>query len=358
MELLAGIDLHSDNGYLGIADMQGKRLYDKKLPNELPRVLAALEPYRDGLKGVIIESTYNWYWLVDGLMDQGYPVFLANPSAIVPYWGLKNIDDKSSAFFLIELKRLGILPTGYIYPKGERAVRDLLRRRILLVQQRTCHLLSFGSLVSRQTGSAMNTNCTRTLADEDLEPLLGQEDLVVLAGQTNLALIRALTQRIGKIESAALKKVKLRPEYKKLLTVPGIGKILAMTIMLETGEIGRFAGVGNYSSYCRCVKASWTSNGKVKGKGNRKNGNKYLAWAFVEAANFARRYCPEARAYHQKKAARTHGVVATKALANKLCKACYFILKNQEDFQLEKIFGVKKGGSGEPVQLLAQSLQS
>jgi transposase len=355
MELLAGIDLHSNNGYLGIADMQGKRVYDKKLPNELPKVLAALEPYRDQLRGVIVESTYNWYWLVDGLMDKGYPVFLANPTAIEPYSGLKNIDDKSSAYFLIELKRLGILPTGYIYPKDQRAVRDLLRRRRLLVQQRTCHLLSFNSLISRQTGSGIDTNTIGKLTEEDIKKLLGEEN-IMLAGQTNVEMIRYLTQQIQKIKSAAVKKVRLLPEYKKLLTTSGIGKILALTIMLETGDISRFAGVGNYSSYCRCVKADWTSNGKVKGKGNRKNGNKYLAWAYVEAANFARRFCPEAHAYFERKKSRTNSVVATKALANKLCKACYFIMKNQEDFQVEKIFGVKKGCSGEPDLALDKSL--
>jgi transposase len=351
MELLAGIDLHSNNGYLGIADLQGKRIYDKKLPNELPKVLAALEPYREELKGVIVESTYNGYWLVDGLMDQGYPVFLANPTAIEPYSGLKNLDDRSSAFFLIELKRLGILPTGYIYPKVQRAVRDLLRRRRLLVQQRTSHLLSFNALVARQTGSGIDTNTIEKLTEEDLKTLLGEEGLI-LAGQANIGMIGYLTQQIRKMESAAVKKVRLLPAYKKLLTTSGIGKILALTIMLETGDVRRFAGVGNYSSYCRCVKADWKSNGKVKGKGNRKNGNKYLAWAYVEAANFARRYSPEARVYYERKKAKTNSIVATKALANKLCKACYFIMKNQEDFQVEKIFRVKPGCSGEPDQAL------
>jgi transposase len=160
------------------------------------------------------------------------------------------------------------------------------------------------------------------------------------------------------MESTVLKQVKLRPEYEKLLTVPGIGKILGLTIMLETGDIGRFAGVGNYSSYCRCVKADWTSNGKVKGKGNRKNGNKYLAWAFVEAANYARRYSSEAKAYYQRKQARTNSIVATKALANKLCKACYFILKNQEAFDSQKMFGPKKGCGGEPASGLVKSLRA
>jgi transposase len=356
MDLLAGIDLHSDNGYLGICDMEGKRVYDKKLPNKLPAVLAALEPYRDRLKGVVIESTYNWYWLVDGLMEDGYPVLLANPSAMEPYSGLKNVDDKSSAFFLTELLRLGILPVGYIYPKKDRPVRDLLRRRMLLVQQRTSHLLSFQCLLTRQTGSGLDANSIKKLKEEEVKRLIDEEG-AVLAGQANIGIIRYLTGRIRKMESVVLKKVKLRPEYVNLLTVPGIGKILALTIMLETGDIGRFSGVGNYSSYCRCVKAAWTSNGKKKGEGNRKNGNKYLAWAFVEAANFAQRHCPEAKAYYQRKKTRTNSIVATKALANKLCKACYFILKNQEEFQIEKIFGPKKGCGGEPVMGLAKALQ-
>jgi transposase len=355
MELLAGIDLHSNNGYLGIADRQGHRVYDRKLPNQLPEVLAALEPYKDRLKGVVVESTYNWYWLVDGLMDHGYSVVLANPAGMTPYSGLKNVNDKSSAFFLIELLRLGILPTGYIYPKAERSIRDLLRRRMLLVQQRTSHILSFQSLLSRQTGSGLDADSIKKLKESDVRTLVEDQE-VVMAGQTNVGVIRYLTQRIRTMESAALRTVRLRPQYTKLLTAPGIGKILALTIMLETGDIGRFAGVGDYSSYCRCVKADWTSNGKVKGKGNRKNGNKYLAWAFVEAANFARRFSPEAKAYYQKKKARTLGVVAIKALANKLCKACYFILKNQEDFQMAKFLGQKKG-DGEPGGRLAPPLQ-
>lgn len=352
---VAGIDLHSNNSYLGIADPAGTSVYEKRLPNELSKILAALEPYRDRLDCVIVESTYNWYWLVDGLMEHGYRVRLANPSAMRPYAGLKNVDDKSSAFFLIEMERFGRLPTGFIYPKTQRPIRDLLRRRMLLVQQRTSHILSFQSMFSRQTGSSIGADAVKKLQEEDVERLLGEEALV-LAGQTNIAVIGILTQRIRKMELLALKQVRLRPEYKKLLTVPGIGEILALVMMLETGDLNRFADVSHYSSYCRCVKADWTSNGKVKGQGNRKNGNKYLAWAFVEAANFARRFCPEAKAYYQRKMSQTRAVVATKALANKLCKACYFIMKHQEDFQIEKIFGIKKGCDGEPVQKLVKPI--
>jgi transposase len=132
--------------------------------------------------------------------------------------------------------------------------------------------------------------------------------------------------------------VKLRKEFDLLQTIPGIGKILSLTIMLEVGDIKRFPGVGNYSSYCRCVRSERISNGKKKGENNRKNGNKYLAWAYVEAANFAIRYCPEAHRFYQRKKAAKNGVVAIKALANKLARASYFMMRDQVPFEKERMF--------------------
>lgn len=125
---------------------------------------------------------------------------------------------------------------------------------------------------------------------------------------------------------------KLKDEYKNLLTIPGIGNILALTIMLEVGDINRFKKVGNFSSYCRCASSKRISNNKSKGKGNTKNGNRYLAWAFIEAANCSRRYNESLNKYFQHKAARTNKIIATKALANKLARAAYFIMKNQVPF--------------------------
>ena len=135
-----------------------------------------------------------------------------------------------------------------------------------------------------------------------------------------------------------IKEVKLIYPFEKLLTVPGIGNILGITIMLETGDINRFQSVSNYSSYCRCVSSTRVSNGKKKGENNKKNGNKYLAWAYVEAANFMRRYCPQARSWHQRKASKRNQTVATKALSNKIARACYFIIKDQTDFDPKMLF--------------------
>lgn len=339
MGLHCAVDLHGDNGFYGIVDETGKRLLSKRIPNDLETVMQFLEPYRERIdKGVVVESTYNWYWLVDGLNENGFKARLANPAAMDQYSGLKNTTDETDAFFLTEMDRLGILPEGYIYPKEERPVRDLLRRRLLLVGQRTAHILSFQNLVARECGEQISSNNIQKLWPAEVEDRFDDQRLVLM-GQTNIEMIRFLTKQIHAIENRVLAEAKLKPEYEKLLTVPGIGKILALTIMLETGDVSRFSKVGNYTSYCRCVKSSRLSNNKKKGENNRKNGNRYLCWAYVEAANFIRRYCPEAKAWHQRKAAKSKPVVATKALASKICKACYFIIKDQEDFDLKKIFG-------------------
>lgn len=140
------------------------------------------------------------------------------------------------------------------------------------------------------------------------------------------------------IEKTAKQRIKLKPQFSLLLSVSGIGQILGLTIMLETGDIGRFDKVGNYASYCRCVGSERISNGKRKGRGNTKNGNKYLAWAFVEAANFAVRYNPRIKRYYQRKRAKCDGVVAITTIAHKLARACYYILRDQVPFDQERAF--------------------
>jgi transposase len=122
------------------------------------------------------------------------------------------------------------------------------------------------------------------------------------------------------------------------MTIPGVGKILALTIILETGPISRFEKVGNYVSYCRKVSSTWISNGKAKGKGNKKNGNKYLAWAYSEAAELAKRFDAMARAYFNKKASKSNKMVAHNALAHKLARAAYYIMKDRVEFMPEKLF--------------------
>lgn len=337
MKLYGAIDLHSNNNVTVVIDEQDKVVYEKRLPNDLGLIAQQLSAYQDSLEGIVVESTYNWYWLVDGLMDKGHKLHLANTAAIQQYQGLKYTDDHSDAHGLAQLLRLGVLPQGYIYPKAERPVRDLLRKRGQLVRQRTANLLSIQNLLTRNTGRSMNSNRIKTLDKKQVDELLANPELA-LAVKANLAMMQCGNQQIDLLERTITNRIKLREEFRFLKTVPGIGQTLALTIMLETGDIGRFADVGNYASYCRCVGSQKISNGKKKGKGNTKNGNKYLSWAFIEAANFAIRFSSRIKSFYQRKKAKSHGVVALKAVAHKLCRACYYIMKNRVAFDVTKAF--------------------
>ena len=337
MKLYGAIDLHSNNNVTVVIDEQDKVVYEKRLPNDLATICQQLSAYQDSLEGIVVESTYNWYWLVDGLMEQGHRIHLANTTAIQQYEGLKHTDDTSDARWLAHILRLGILSEGYIYPKEERAIRDLLRKRGQLVRQRTANLLSIQNLITRNTGSSMNSNRIKTLEPQQVDELLADGDRA-LAVKANVAMVQCANRQIEILERTVRDRVKLKPEFGFLKTVPGIGQTLALTIMLETGDIGRFADVGNYASYCRCVGSQKVSNGKKKGKGNTKNGNKYLSWAFIEAANFAIRFSARIKSFYQRKKAKSHGVVALKAVSHKLCRACYYIMKNRVAFDVTKAF--------------------
>jgi transposase len=276
-----------------------------------------------------VESTYNWYWLVDGLQAADYPVRLANPAKMQQYSGLKRTDDQSDALWIAEMLRLGILPEGYIYPKAERPVRDMLRRRMLVVRQATQTLLSLQSMVTRHTGQSVSAaklqdwtlkEVRDTFVDAYSQPRHPMSGLELLGEQRRIQ---------HSLEKQVLAVAKPTGPFQRLLTIPGIGNILGITITLETGPIGRFASAGDYASYCRTVNSPDI----------RCRGNKYLAWAYVEAAHFAQRYSPRAQAWFASKTARAGRVVAVKALACKLAKAAFYVMRDEVDFDENKLFG-------------------
>jgi transposase len=233
--------------------------------------------------------------------------------------------------------RLGILPEGYIYPKEERPVRDLLRKRSQLVRQRTMNILSIQNLVARNTGRGISGNELCKVGDGFWEEVFPCEENI-LAVKSNHFVIECINEQIRLIEQAVLKQARVKKEYQVLTSTRGIGKVLALTIMLETGNIRRFPKVGNYASYCRCVDSEKISNGKRKGSGNTKCGNKYLGWAYIEAANFVIRHNPIVKRYYQRKMAKTKRVIALKAVAHKLARAFYHMLRDQVPFQAERAF--------------------
>lgn len=339
-KLYVGIDLHSNNSYFAAKDAEGNELFHKRIKNSHLSVEAVLSQIRQKgeIESLAVESTYNWYWIVDYLQDLGYNIQLTNPGQIKQYNGIKKTDDKSDAFFLAELQRLKILPSCWICPKEDRPIRDLLRTRMNFVQKRTSFKNSLTSIISRQTGLRLSSDQILKLTHTELEQLV-EDELIYFRLLQLHSQIRLLSSSIADIEKECLKRLKNTPEFIRLMTVPGIGKLLAMVITTETGDIKRFTKSGKFTSYCRAVNSQRTSNGKNKGKNNSKNGNRYLSWAFSEAAVNSKRYCESANKYWQRKNSKTSKVVAYKSLAAKLSKACYYIMRDGTEYCPKKLFG-------------------
>jgi transposase len=341
MKIYVGIDLHSNNSFVALVDEENKAVYKKRLTNDLTILLEALKPYKNNIEGVVVESTYNWYWLADGLQEAGYKVHLANVSANVQYSGIKCTGDESDALWLANLLRLNILSTGHIYPKEKRGIRELLRKRLILVRQQTACLLSIQGMITRYENICITSSKIKSSSNEKgNNKILDfiKDENVKLAAQSQLKVLDCIMEQINLLEKQIQKIVKPDPLFALLKSAPGIGPILGMTILLETGDIKRFKSVGNYSSYCRCVESKRVSNEKKKGINNRKNGNAYLCWAFIEASNHAIKNYPEIKKYYQRKLSKVMRVVAIKTIANKLSKACYFMLRDNVEFDMKKLF--------------------
>jgi transposase len=331
-KLIAGIDLHGNNLVIGVINQDGKRMLHRKLDCDLQQVLDFLRPLKTQLQSMAVESTFNWYWLVDGLHAHGYSIDLANPAQIEQYSGIKHADDKHDAFHLADLQRLNILPKAHIYDAQLRPVRDLLRRRTNLVHQRTALLLSFKSLYTRTTGQGLALNQLKSMEPKEGKGLY-EHPANQLIAQVQLEHIEALGRSISRVEKAVLGCAREIPLYDKLLTIPGVGKILGMTITMEVGDIARFKTDGDFASYCRTVDSRRLSNGKQKGANNQKCGNQ-----FVEAAHFAKRSDENFRRWYDRKKAKSSTVLATKALACKLAKAAWHLMAKQTHYDETRMF--------------------
>jgi transposase len=194
------------------------------------------------------------------------------------------------------------------------------------------------NILARNLGVRMKSEEVKKLSTSKIKTLFPDPEMRV-AVAASVGLITHLENEIKGIEAMITRKLKIRKEFIKLLTMPGIGQILGLTIMLEVGHIDRFPTVGDYSSYCRCVRSIRTSNGKITGYGNRKSGNKYLSWAYVEAANYARRFHEVVRGYYERKMARTNRIVAIKAVSHKLARASYYVMRDTVDYDQGRLFG-------------------
>ena len=269
IKLYGGADLHGSNVFLSLCDKDGKQVFKRRVKANLDAVNTALGPYWSQIEALGVESTFNWYWFVDGLREQGHPVKLGNPAKMQQYDGLKVTDDQSDARWLAEQCRLGVFPECYIYPKQTRSVRDALRRRQLFTRRRTQVILSLESLLARYGQASLTSRQIQHWHSDGIEATQ-LDPFVQLQLRTLLKAVKESDALATDIEKAVLKFVKPTWQYQRIQQIPGIGIILGMTIVLESGDFSRFPSAGDYASYCRTVRSIRTSNGKKKEATTRK----------------------------------------------------------------------------------------
>ena len=340
-EFNCGIDLHARQMYVCVMDRQGKKLVHTNVRNnDFDFFLKLVASYRHDLT-VCCECMFGWYWLADRCHAANITFVLAHALYVKAIHGGKNKNDRIDSEKLTHLLRSNLIPPSYVYPAERRPLRALLRQRLTYVWNRSELLARISShqLAHNRTPAKQ----TRSNRDPWEEQLLAAEDhpLRQLALKNDLAMIRHYDKQITLVEEELhrqTKKVSGR-EYAQLLTTPGIGEHLGMTILYEIGDINRFPTVKDFLSYCRLVKGTVASAGKIKGLRGAKLGNPYLRWAFGEAAILSKRDHFRIRPLAQSLEASIDGnkFKANTVIAIKLARAVYFMLKNKTVFDPDRL---------------------
>jgi transposase len=330
-----GVDLHARTMSLCVTDPQGAVLLHKNLPADPDTFLKAVEPYRDGLV-VAAECVYTWYWLADTCAEQKIPFVLGHAPEMRPIHGTKTKNDKVDAEKIAHLLRAGLLPQAYVYPPGMRPTRDPLRRRMYSVRRRA-EALAHLQILNAQYNlppfpKKLSYAANRAgVLDRFRDPVVRQ------AAAVDLGVIEHLDGQVAGLERFLTAQAKAHdlPNFYRPRSIPGVGQVLALTMLYEIRDIRRFDDVGQFPSYARLVRPAKESAGKRTGASNRKMGNAHLKWAFGEAACLMTRHCPEAKAFVAREE-KAHGKARAPAiLAAKLGRAVYVMLRRGVPFDQE-----------------------
>lgn len=341
MRFYCGMDLSARTCQVCVIDKDMSVRVQRKVRNELDRIIKVIEPYREGLE-IVVESTFNWYWLVDGLQETGFTVYLAHTLGLSMITGAKVKTDRRDALALAKLLRAGMIPKAYIYPKETRPLRDLIRRRMKLVNLRAREYGSLRKLLYRQGILDHGRNDIKLVIEDDLGRWF-RNPWLRLNATHELRRIRFYTEQIREMERMIFAAVKESEPYNRLLVVDGIGKILAITIYYEIGEIGRFEDARHFSSYCRLIPGVAQSGTSVRRGRGSKQGNPYLKWAFFQAAVHAVQHCATIRRCYERHLKRHRGkgrkLIAYNIIAHKLAQAVYYVLRDDTAYSKELLFG-------------------
>lgn len=338
-EYNCGIDLHARQMYVCVMDRQGKILLHTNIEgNDFAYFLKRVAPYLHDLT-VACECTFNWYWLADACVAAKIKFVLVHALYAAHIHGGKNKNDRIDSEKLAHLLRANLIPPAYIYPAERRPIRSLLRQRMRYVWSRA-ELMTHLSM--NQTAEGL-VPAAKGGHNRDVwqERILAQttNPYHQLAVRCHMDAIRAYDELIDKLDGTITFHAREHQgrDYELLLSVPGIGPVLAMTILYEIDTIQRFPTVKDFTSYCRLVKGSVASAGKIKGLTGGKMGNAYLRWAFGEAAVICKRSHRLLTPYAERLVSK-HGTFKGNAiLANQLARAVYYMLQSGRVFDAERI---------------------
>jgi transposase len=343
MQFYCGIDLGARKTHVCLIDEDDHKLLDMKMYNDFESIEAALRPYKSSLE-VVVESTINWEWLVYGLQKYDYEVKLAHTLGLKAITWSKKKTDTWDAFTLAKLLRGRLIPQAYIYPYELRPVRDLVRERIRLVTKRATEYGAINRMLLKYNIQGFDRNSVKHLSEKDMHELY-HHPFVRVKATLELQRIELLTEQIRLIEKALFERARQDSKFTLLQTIPGIGDILALTILYEVGDINRFAYTRGFCSYSRVVPGIHQSSGKAYRSPNSKQGNRYLKWAFSQAAIMAIRYYPEIRRLYERLAAKRRKaarLVARSIIAHKLAQAAFQVMKHNEPYKEELLFRFSK----------------
>jgi len=341
MNYYTGIDLHSSQSTICVIDNKDRIQLRTTVSNQIEEILQPLKSFNPAPE-VAVEATLNWYWLVDGLLDAGFKVKLAHPFGVQVIKKAKVKTDNRDAFNLARLLRLDALPESYIYPKDKRPIRDLLRRRQKIVSLRASDYVTLQRVFDQYAISDLISMGAKKIGLKDIAHGV-EEPAIAHRCRMELERIDLYSKQIQGCEDIIISSLADNADFKRIQTIPGIGKILGAIILYETGDINRFKSEKHYCSYARVVPGIAQSSSTIRRSKGSKQGNPYLKFAFNQAAALAVRYCQPIRQFRQKhmnrKRSRARKMISISIVSHKLAKAAYYMLTRKEPFRVELMFG-------------------
>ena len=331
-----GIDLHARSLYVCIIDNQGKTVLHQEIKALPDQLLKLLSPYL-GNVALGVECMHCWYWVSDFCEQYQIEFILGHALYMRAIHGGKTKNDRIDSYKIACLMRGGNFPLAYAYPRAMRATRDLLRRRTGIVRHGADLKAHVVNTTSQYNLPPNRVNLKNICAREQIKATF-DDPLVQRNVDLDMALLDCYAKELSKVEWLIEKQAKQhQPVYLNLLrTIPGIGRILALTILYEIGDIDRFETVQQFASYSRLVKCKAESAGKSYGTQGNKIGNAHLKWAFSEAAVLYLRGNPAAQKYLLRLQKRMHKAKALSVLAHKIGRAVFFMLKHRTVFDEQR----------------------